>query len=207
MQDGEACDDGVNDGSYGGCEPGCAMAGPYCGDGVVQTSDGELCDGDCSTTCEPLDACDTAESSGSAQACTLQCMHTTVTTCDDGDGCCPGGCSAGNDDDCDPMTVNVTLCVRNDNSVVVVPSEITAPFNSNLRIHWTNVCNREVWVVNFRFGTTWSQLAVLGPGESTSPDVGVAEGPWCYLGGVEYRLGGLAYPADDKGYLLLHCTE
>ncbi len=28
----EACDDGINDGSYGGCEAGCDALGPYCGD-------------------------------------------------------------------------------------------------------------------------------------------------------------------------------
>ncbi|MFO7177081.1 MAG: DUF4215 domain-containing protein [Pseudomonadota bacterium] len=30
----EACDDGTNDGSYGGCNPDCTLA-PYCGDGEV----------------------------------------------------------------------------------------------------------------------------------------------------------------------------
>jgi fibro-slime domain-containing protein len=40
----EACDDGVNDGSYGGCMPGCLAPGPRCGDGVLQTEEGEACD-------------------------------------------------------------------------------------------------------------------------------------------------------------------
>ena len=40
----EVCDDGVNDGSYGGCMPGCLERGPYCGDGELQTEDGEECD-------------------------------------------------------------------------------------------------------------------------------------------------------------------
>jgi fibro-slime domain-containing protein len=38
---GEACDDGKNDGAYGGCNPDCSLA-PRCGDGVNQT--GEACD-------------------------------------------------------------------------------------------------------------------------------------------------------------------
>ncbi|MBK8240215.1 MAG: hypothetical protein IPK74_32215 [Deltaproteobacteria bacterium] len=38
----EACDDGVNDGSYGGCNPGCAQLGPFCGDAGVQAQ--EQCD-------------------------------------------------------------------------------------------------------------------------------------------------------------------
>jgi fibro-slime domain-containing protein len=38
---GEECDDGVNDGGYGQCGPGCKLGG-YCGDGIVQPS--EDCD-------------------------------------------------------------------------------------------------------------------------------------------------------------------
>lgn len=38
----EMCDDGVNDGSYGHCLPGCVGAGPGCGDGVVNGP--EACD-------------------------------------------------------------------------------------------------------------------------------------------------------------------
>lgn len=52
---GEQCDDGVNDGGQGECQPNCVI-GPYCGDGIVQ--EGEACDdhnrvnGDgCSSTC------------------------------------------------------------------------------------------------------------------------------------------------------------
>jgi fibro-slime domain-containing protein len=40
---GEVCDDGINDGRYGGCRPGCATPGPYCGDGVVEAGV-EQCD-------------------------------------------------------------------------------------------------------------------------------------------------------------------
>ena len=40
----EACDDGVNDGRYGGCKPGCLARGGFCGDGHVDTDAGELCD-------------------------------------------------------------------------------------------------------------------------------------------------------------------
>lgn len=54
----EACDDGVNDGRYGGCMPGCLMRAPRCGDGAIQRDQGEQCDdgntvsGDgCSATC------------------------------------------------------------------------------------------------------------------------------------------------------------
>jgi fibro-slime domain-containing protein len=39
----EECDDGVNDGGYGECGPGCRL-GPYCGDGIAQAELGESCD-------------------------------------------------------------------------------------------------------------------------------------------------------------------
>ncbi|MEJ7729749.1 MAG: DUF4215 domain-containing protein [Polyangiaceae bacterium] len=38
----ETCDDGINDGSYGGCMPDCTP-GPFCGDQTVQSPD-ETCD-------------------------------------------------------------------------------------------------------------------------------------------------------------------
>jgi fibro-slime domain-containing protein len=39
----EVCDDGVNNGSYGGCMPGCHARAPYCGDSTV-THPPEVCD-------------------------------------------------------------------------------------------------------------------------------------------------------------------
>jgi fibro-slime domain-containing protein len=56
IQSPEQCDDGTNDGSYGGCTLACTLA-PRCGDGVIQTSFGETCDdgprgsSTCSTGC------------------------------------------------------------------------------------------------------------------------------------------------------------
>ena len=54
----ELCDDGKNDGSYGGCQPGCKARGAHCGDGKVdpqeQCDDGNTNDSDgCTTTCRP----------------------------------------------------------------------------------------------------------------------------------------------------------
>jgi cysteine-rich repeat protein len=40
---GEQCDDGINDGRYGGCTAECLLA-RYCGDSVVSEEDGEECD-------------------------------------------------------------------------------------------------------------------------------------------------------------------
>lgn len=48
VQGNEVCDDGVNDGSYGGCLPGCMGRGPHCGDGTVNGP--EVCDDGSNTT-------------------------------------------------------------------------------------------------------------------------------------------------------------
>jgi fibro-slime domain-containing protein len=58
VSQGEECDDGVNDGGYGECAPGCVL-GPYCGDGIVQSvedcDDGNRIDNDgCGSACRNL---------------------------------------------------------------------------------------------------------------------------------------------------------
>ena len=62
LDEGEACDDGVNDGSYGGCNPGCMSLAAHCGDGVVNGP--ESCDdadedpGDgCLSSCVVTESC------------------------------------------------------------------------------------------------------------------------------------------------------
>jgi fibro-slime domain-containing protein len=88
----EVCDDGVNDGSYGGCNPDCTLA-PYCGDGIVQSEHGEVCD-------------DGLNLGGDASSCSPGCQSTggecgdgVVQTnngeqCDDGNTVSGDGCSA-----------------------------------------------------------------------------------------------------------------
>jgi fibro-slime domain-containing protein len=51
---GEICDDGTNDGAYGGCAPGCLSRGPFCGDGKADAAGGEECDGtpNCRPSCK-----------------------------------------------------------------------------------------------------------------------------------------------------------
>src|SRR5262249_29490863 len=85
----EACDDGINDGRYGGCKPGCQQRAAYCGDGAVDSSGGELCDdgvnsgayGQCAPGCKARAGCGDG---------VIQATHGEV--CDDGnltdgDGC------------------------------------------------------------------------------------------------------------------------
>ena len=55
---GEECDDGVNDGGYNECLPGCKL-GAYCGDGMLDPGedcdDGNRFDGDgCGSACRRL---------------------------------------------------------------------------------------------------------------------------------------------------------
>ena len=58
IDDGEACDDGINDGSYGGCESDCLDLAGYCGDGATDLPE-ETCDlaaengtASCNTFCQ-----------------------------------------------------------------------------------------------------------------------------------------------------------
>ena len=84
----EECDDGLNDGGYGACAPGCVI-GARCGDGVTQ-SDKEECDdgtndggyGECFAGCRLGDRC----GDGKIQA---------PEQCDDGNTTSNDGCSAG----------------------------------------------------------------------------------------------------------------
>ncbi len=86
----EVCDDGVNDGSYGGCMADCTLA-PYCGDSIVQSQYGETCDdglnlGGDATACAP--GCQTLGAvcgDGIVQTNTGEQCDDGNTT--DGDGC------------------------------------------------------------------------------------------------------------------------
>lgn len=94
MASDEVCDDGKNDGSYGGCQPGCKARAPYCGDGKKQQA--EACD----------DGVNLSQYGGCAQGCVLgpSCgdgqVQSKFEQCDDGDnsgeyGRCAAGCVYG----------------------------------------------------------------------------------------------------------------
>ena len=79
---------------------------PLCGDGVLTTSDGELCDtaieggatGACPTSCDDSMVCTTDTLVG-AGTCTASCTNTILPPTH-GDGCCPPGANVASDDDC-----------------------------------------------------------------------------------------------------------
>jgi hypothetical protein len=89
----EACDDGVNDGSYGSCLEDCSGPAEHCGDGVVNGP--EACDdgvndgsyGGCATDClevgpfcgdsvvqEEHEMCDEGEDNENGSGCNVDCV-------------------------------------------------------------------------------------------------------------------------------------
>jgi hypothetical protein len=69
-----------------------------CGNGVLEP--GELCDGNCPTTCART-GCAQLILGGAAASCNAICVESgAVTACVSRDGCCPRECNGGNDGDC-----------------------------------------------------------------------------------------------------------
>ncbi|MFH2008688.1 MAG: hypothetical protein ABI333_19025 [bacterium] len=95
----------------GCCAAGCNATNDNdcsanCGNSVVEA--GETCDppSSCPTSCSDGNVCTTDVLSGSAANCNALCTYTAITSCTGGDGCCPGGCNANNDNDCSPVCGN-----------------------------------------------------------------------------------------------------
>jgi len=80
LDDGEACDDGELNGTYGYCNSNCSGQGPRCGDGVLHEN--EVCDAGEFRG----DRCTTEGFDGGEIACTSECLLDTssCTTCGDG---------------------------------------------------------------------------------------------------------------------------
>ncbi len=70
-----------------------------CGDGILQAP--ETCDppSACPLSC-PAMTCTTGSIVGSPFTCDVHCTNTPVSVCASGDGCCPTGCTAAIDSDC-----------------------------------------------------------------------------------------------------------
>jgi cysteine-rich repeat protein len=101
LEVGEECDDDDNL-KDSNCDATCHFT---CGNGVVDSDVGELCDteiasgaGACPSSCDDGLACtdDVLSSSG----CAAVCLHSSITAPANGDGCCPTGADATTDTDC-----------------------------------------------------------------------------------------------------------
>ena len=105
----------VND--DGCCGAGCTFGADNdcsdtCGDGEHEPEKGELCDSDgCPTDCAQSspDACVEMKLFGSVENCTARCEALPIIACKSGDGCCPDGCTALMDDDCETGCGNGSL--------------------------------------------------------------------------------------------------
>ena len=101
----------------GCCPAGCSAAtdpdcSATCGDGVVNTGTGELCDtaitsgvGACPSRCSDGLAC-TTDFLVSAGTCQASCFFIPITAFRPGDACCPAGGHFGVDPDCAPVCGN-----------------------------------------------------------------------------------------------------
>jgi len=96
----------------GCCPAGCSESNDEdcsqrCGDGTVQSSEGETCEPDSpmhacpsAADCDDRKSCTTDLLGGSAENCNLSCSHAEITSLITGDGCCPTGANANGDGDC-----------------------------------------------------------------------------------------------------------
>jgi len=98
----------------GCCPSGCnnnidSDCSASCGNGSIEA--GETCDppGTCPTSCDDNNECTIDNRTGQASQCNVVCSSTTIVSCADGDGCCPLGCNANNDDDCSVTCGNGTI--------------------------------------------------------------------------------------------------
>jgi cysteine-rich repeat protein len=67
LDEGEVCDDGVNDGAYGGCATDCLSRAAHCGDGILNG----------------IEACDDGVNHGAYGSCTYDCSSS-MGYCGDG---------------------------------------------------------------------------------------------------------------------------
>lgn len=112
---GGACPDATADSAGPGdaCAPGtpgCGnvslgdgvvwLAPPVCGDGIVEAP--ESCDppSACPVACGTADPCLKGTLEGNPLACASVCRYEPIAACLAGDGCCPTGCTSGDDGDC-----------------------------------------------------------------------------------------------------------
>jgi len=141
----EECDDGVNDGSYEGCNPDCTLA-PHCGDGEVNEDAGEVCDAGpdfvvfggtepaCGPDCQIApycgngiidgafgEACDDGVNDGSHGGCNPDCSQAPF--CGDGVTSGPEDCDDGVLNNGTPASECTTACTLKCGDGMVDPGE------------------------------------------------------------------------------------
>lgn len=92
------------------CNPVSGTCAELCGNGVIDA--GETCDppASCITSCvDDGNSCTSEVLIGTVESCSTACVSEAVTGCSSGDGCCPSGCDAVLDADCDPVCGNGVL--------------------------------------------------------------------------------------------------
>jgi hypothetical protein len=123
--------------SDGCCAPGCDSSNdsdctpPVCGNGIIEA--GETCDprNTCPRNCSDNNACTTDVKTGRRRNCNVECIYTDITSCTDGDGCCPSACNTGNDNDC------TSTC---GNNVVEAPETCDPPSSCPTSCDDVDVC-------------------------------------------------------------------
>jgi hypothetical protein len=125
----------------GCCPAGCDHASDTdcsatCGDGTIDAN--ETCDppGSCPSTCSDSNACTTDLMTGSPANCNVACSTSALTTCTDGDGCCPGTCTYATDKDCAPPSA--TTLDQRLTTVDITAADPVMAGDSNWRI-WAMV--------------------------------------------------------------------
>jgi hypothetical protein len=101
-----------------------------CGNGVVET--GELCDGNCPSACFSSSLCSNYHLTGSAQTCDAECVTAPVADCVSGDGCCPSGCTASSDADCDTTDCELRIDIVCNASPLYPPTYRVQALDSEL---------------------------------------------------------------------------
>lgn len=99
---------------YGDFTVGSGTGDPWpgaarCGNDKIEQ--GETCDpiASCPTDCDDGNACTRDTLEGVASECTATCVHSEITACAAGDGCCPAGCDSLEDSDCSASCGNDSL--------------------------------------------------------------------------------------------------